>query len=112
MDSTKQYGKSVDLDPVSCEELTTNIEEGKVFFHDTEGFEDARTKVWNLDTAGIPAVIVKCTTTNDVAQTIKFAKVNNIRICVHTAGAHSSHAVVDNSAVIDLSLLRSVSVGE
>jgi len=98
-----------DLDPNSRDELVASVM-GEVLFQEDKKFEDARTAVWNLDSAGMPAVIIKCKNANDVAAAIKFAKTNNVRICVHTAGAHSGHAVVDNCVTIDLSLLRSVSV--
>mmetsp|Transcript_19079 Transcript_19079/g.26847 ORF Transcript_19079/g.26847 Transcript_19079/m.26847 type:complete len:519 (-) Transcript_19079:481-2037(-) len=92
------------------DKLIDVVQEGNVLLPDTPGFENARTAVWNLDAAGMPRIIVKCQTTTDIAATIQFAKMNQIPICVHTAGAHSSHAVVDNSCVIDLSLLRKVEV--
>lgn len=98
-------------DVFSANELTTSVE-GDVFFPDSPGFEKERTAIWNLDTAGMPKVIVKCKTPKDVAATISFAKKTNIKVCVHTAGAHSSMAVVDDCAVVDLSLLRSVEVDE
>lgn len=83
---------------------------GKVLFPETKGFEDARTSVWNYDAAGMPIVIVKCANANDVSAAIAFGTKNSLRICVHTAGAHSSHAVVDDCVVVDLSLLREVRV--
>jgi len=98
-----------DLDATTRDELVASVI-GEVLFQEDKKFNEARTAVWNLESAGIPAVIVKCKNANDVAASIKFAKTNNIHICVHTAGAHSSHAVVDDCVTIDLSLLRSVTV--
>ena len=100
---------SLEIDVASRDVLTNNIS-GDVLFPETRGFEEARKSVWNLDTAGVPAVIVRCQHAEDVAHTIKFATQNKLGISVHTAGAHSSHAVVDNCVVVDLSLLRSVAV--
>lgn len=84
----------------------------RVLFPLTHGFEAARTSVWNYDTAGMPLVIIKCANANDVSAAISFATHNSLRICVHTAGAHSSHAVVDDCVVVDLSLLREVHVNK
>lgn len=98
------------INPHSYDELVESVEEGSVLTPESVGFEDARTAVWNLDACGMPIIIVKCKMASEISATIKFAKVNKIPICVHTAGAHSSHAVVDNSCVIDLSLLRNVDV--
>ena len=83
---------------------------GEVLFPDDGGFEKARTAVWNLDQCGMPAVIVKCARATDVAAAIAYAKTNSLKICVHTAGAHSGHAVVTGAVVVDLSLLRGVVV--
>lgn len=83
---------------------------GEVLFPLDKGFEKARTAVWNLDTCGMPFVIVKCASSKDVAAAIAFAKENKLKICVHTAGAHSGQAVVDDTVVVDLSPLRRVEV--
>jgi len=85
-------------------------DESRVLFPDNPGFEEARTAVWNLDSAGMPIVIVKCISGGDVATTLKYAAVTGAPICVHTAGAHSNTAVVTDCVVIDLSFLRSVKV--
>jgi hypothetical protein len=83
---------------------------GEVLFPQMKGFENARTSVWNYDAAGMPAAIVKCANAKDISSAMAFAKHNSLKICIHTAGAHSSHAVVDDCVVIDLSLLREVRV--
>ena len=100
---------SNELDKHSCDALISSIE-GKTLFQDSTGFEEARTSVWNLDTLGMPIVIVRCKSVHDVTRTIEFARQKELSICVRTAGGHSSHAVVDGCVVIDLSLLRSVHV--
>ena len=58
----------------------------------------------------MPLAIVKCASAQHVSLAIAFAKTNGVKVCVHTAGAHSSHAVVNGCVVIDLSLLRDVAV--
>ncbi len=113
------------MDPKSRELLITTVTEqapegpaivgapttpGAVFFPLDKGFEKARTSVWNLDKAGMPTVIVKCVSAKDVTAAIAFSKENKLKVCIHTAGAHSGHAVVDDAVVIDLSLLRGVEV--
>ncbi len=104
---------SVLLDSNSCENLIAAVAApGRALFPQTEGFEKERTSVWNIDAAGMPAAIVKCTNAGDIASTLAFAKQNSLKICVHTAGAHSSQAVVDDCVVVDLSMLREVRVDE
>jgi len=110
--SSTEYLKSCeDLEAVVSEKKSSSIS-GLVLFPNTKGFEDARTAVWNYDTVGMPALIVKCASAKDVTAAIAFAKFNSYKISVHTAGAHSSQAVVDDSVVVDLSLLRKVHVNQ
>jgi len=112
------------LDAKACEDLIAAIQSsdsfldnnernqtrGQVFFPLTDGFEKARMSVWNYDAAGMPLAIIKCANANHVSLAITFARKNAVKVCVHTAGAHSSHAVVNNCVVIDLSLMRDVHV--
>ena len=120
-----QRGATKSLDTKTCEDLMIAIQSsnaasvdsttkseprGKVFFPSTDGFEKARTSVWNYDAAGMPLAIVKCANAEHVSLAIGFAQKNEVKVCVHTAGAHSSHAVVNDCVVIDLSLLRNVTV--
>lgn len=102
------------LDSNSCKDLIAAVSApGEVLFpHTGKRFEKARTSVWNIDAAGMPAAIVKCVNATNIASTLAFAKQNSLKICVHTAGAHSSHAVVDDCVVVDLSLMREVDVDE
>jgi hypothetical protein len=81
-----------------------------VIGHHDKAYEKVRLMVWNLDTVGKPAAIVRCTTTEDVVAAVKFAVEHKIEVCVRSAGAHSGHAVVDDCLVIDLSLMRTVTV--
>jgi len=77
---------------------------------DDKAYAKARQMVWNFDTMGEPAALIRCTTTEDVVAAVKFAAEHKIEVCVRSAGAHSAHAVVDECLVIDLSLMRTVTV--
>jgi len=113
-DTKSKKSPVLNLDRKSCDDLVAAVNnlstDGVVLFPGTTDFERARTSVWNYDAAGIPAVIIKCVSTKDISSAIEFAKQNSLTICVHTAGAHSSHAVVNDCVVIDMSLLREVCV--
>jgi len=88
--------------------------EGDVLWPGKDGanadFETARTDIWNVDSAGMPLVIVLCQSASDIAKSVLFAKKHEHPMCVHSAGAHSASAVVDDCLVIDLSRLRKVLV--
>ena len=62
------------------------------------------------DTIGRPALIAQPTSPEQVALLLSFARRERREISVHSAGAHSSHALVTDSVCIDLSRLRSVTV--
>jgi FAD/FMN-containing dehydrogenase len=58
-----------------------------------------------------PAVIAKCTGTEDVATAFDFARVHDLEVAVRGGGHNpAGHCVVNDSLVIDLSLLRAVEV--
>ena len=63
---------------------------------DDRGYEKVRRLVWNFDTMGKPAALIRCTTTEDVVAAVQFAATHGIATCVRSAGAHSGHAVVDD----------------
>ncbi|CAE8612409.1 unnamed protein product [Polarella glacialis] len=85
---------------VTCEVITPDMK---------QKYLEAR-GIWNLDASGFPLAFVMCKTTEDVSATVQYAKAAQLQICVRTAGAHSSHAVVDNVLCINLSLMRKVTV--
>jgi FAD/FMN-containing dehydrogenase len=58
-----------------------------------------------------PAIIVRCTGTADVVDTVKFARQHNLLVAVR-GGGHSvaGHSSCDNGIVIDLTRMRGVDV--
>ncbi|ORV62062.1 hypothetical protein AWC06_11870 [Mycobacterium fragae] len=68
-------------------------------------------RIWNYMIDRHPAVVVRCATDADVATTIAFAREHAVPLTVK-AGGHSvaGHSMIDNGVVIDLSMMRKVSV--
>lgn len=83
---------------------------GEVITPENDTYDDARA-VWNGRINRFPAVIVRVTSTNDVATTIRFARGQERQIAVRGGGHHvTGSAVVDDGVVIDLSMLTDVTV--
>jgi FAD/FMN-containing dehydrogenase len=93
----------------SPDKLTENFK-GKLLFPESSEYNEAR-KVWNGMINRKPGIIAQCTSSNDIAEAIKFAKEHNLIVSVKGGGHNvTGNAVCDNGIMIDLSLMRSVKV--
>ena len=84
--------------------------DGPVIAPGDPGYDEVR-RVWNADIDRRPAVVARCTSADDVAVAVRFAREEGLEISVR-GGAHSmpGHAVCDHGLMIDLSLLNRVTV--
>ncbi|MDT7563418.1 MAG: hypothetical protein QOI50_3895 [Pseudonocardiales bacterium] len=83
---------------------------GQVITAGDADYDTARA-VWNGDIDRHPAVIARCADTADVSSAIAFARAQGLEISVRGGGHNfSGAAVADGALMIDLSLLRQVSV--
>ena len=75
-----------------------------------EGYDEAR-RVWNGAIDRRPALIARCAGADDVVQALRFARERDLPISVR-GGGHcvAGHAVGDDGVMIDLSLMKAVSV--
>jgi len=75
-----------------------------------EGYDEAR-QVWNGAIDRRPALIARCVGADDVARAVRFARERDLPVSVR-GGGHSvvGHGVCDDGMMIDLSLLKAVSV--
>ena len=85
---------------------------GEVLRPTDAGFPVARAEaIWNGDIARQPALIVRPTSTDDVAKTIGFARAHGADLTVRGGGhGASGNAVADEAVMIDLSRLGEVRV--
>jgi FAD/FMN-containing dehydrogenase len=84
--------------------------DGLVMLPGDDGYDSAR-GVWNAMIDRHPAVVVRCTSSSDVAAAIEFARSNELEIGVR-CGGHSilGICVPDGGLLVDLSGLRTVRV--
>src|SRR5512132_2358998 len=75
-----------------------------------EGYDHAR-RVWNGAIDRRPALIARCAGADDVQQALLFARERGLPISIR-GGGHSvvGYSVVDDGVMIDLSLMKGVSV--
>jgi FAD/FMN-containing dehydrogenase len=75
-----------------------------------EGYDEAR-RIWNGAIDRHPALIARCAGADDVAEAVRFAREHELAISVRGGGhAVAGHAVCDGGLMIDLSLMKAVSV--
>ena len=84
--------------------------DGQVLLPGDDGYDAARA-LWNAMVDHRPSVIVRCTSSADVAAAITFARRNDLEVGVR-CGGHSvlGISVPDGGLLIDLSGLRAVRV--
>jgi FAD/FMN-containing dehydrogenase len=91
------------------EELRTRFR-GALLRPGEEGYDEAR-RVWNGEIDRRPALIARCAGSDDVVEAIRFARERDLVVSVRGGGhAVAGHAVCDDGVMIDLSLMKAVSV--
>ena len=77
---------------------------------DDEGYDTARA-VWNGSIDRHPALIARCSSAQDVAAAVRFARDNGLEVAVRGGGhSYAGHGVTDGGLMIDLSAMNQVSV--
>jgi FAD/FMN-containing dehydrogenase len=91
------------------EELRTRFR-GALLRPGEEGYDEAR-RIWNGAIDRRPALIARCAGADDVVEAIRFARERDLVVSVRGGGhAVAGHAVCDDGVMIDLSLMKAVSV--
>jgi FAD/FMN-containing dehydrogenase len=83
---------------------------GEVITPADEGYDEAR-RLWNAVHDRRPAVVLRPTTTDEVAIAVRFARDHDVALAVRSGG-HSApgHSSCDGGLVVDLSRMRGVTV--
>ncbi|HEY5648054.1 MAG TPA: FAD-binding oxidoreductase, partial [Nitrospiria bacterium] len=83
---------------------------GEVLLPGDEGYDEARA-IWNGMFDKKPAIITRCVGNSDVIKAVNFARENNLLTAVKGGGHNSAgNSVCDDGIMIDLSLMRRVTV--
>jgi FAD/FMN-containing dehydrogenase len=84
--------------------------QGEIIESTSPAYEDAR-RVWNGVIDRKPALIARCLDTTDVVTAVNFARENDLLVSIRGGGHNvAGNAVNDGGLVIDLSLMRGVTV--
>lgn len=85
---------------------------GDIFVTGDKEYDAARA-VWNAMIDRRPKLIARCREVGDVIDAVKFARAQGLPVSIR-GGAHNvaGHAVCDDGVMIDLSLMRAVSVDQ
>lgn len=84
--------------------------QGDVLVPGDAGYDAAR-QIWNAMIDRKPAIIARCTSPEDVAQAVKFARKHTLLVSIRGGGHNiAGNAICDDGLMIDLSLMKSVKV--
>ncbi len=92
--------------------VLANNFQGELIYPGDANYDEARA-IWNGMIDRRPALIARCVTVYDVQASVNYARQTGMPLSVRGGGHNvAGHAVNDGGIVIDLSLMRSVSVDE
>ena len=83
---------------------------GDLLLPNDTGYDEVR-QIWNAMIDRRPALIARCTSSEDVVQAVKFAREHNLIVSIRGGGHNiAGNAVCDAGLMIDLSLMKRVKV--
>ena len=83
---------------------------GELFRPGDLGYDTAR-RLWNGAVDKYPALIIRCATSQDVVQAVKFGRRHNLSVSVRGGGHNTAGlALSDDGLVIDLSAMKGLTV--
>lgn len=104
MKATTTDGREVEL---NLDALKTRVR-GPVCVSGDTGYEESRI-VWNGMVDRQPAAIVRCLGTADVIECVRFAREQDLLLCIKGGGHNiAGLAVADGALMLDMSLMRGV----
>lgn len=101
--------RTAELDEQAVAKLRSEFK-GALLQPRDEGYDQAR-RIWNGAIDKRPALIARCTGTADVQAAVRFGREHDLLVSVRGGGHQvAGHGVADGGLMIDLSLMRAVSV--
>jgi FAD/FMN-containing dehydrogenase len=98
-------GREIDLKQDAFDGLKMRLR-GQVFTPGDPGYEESRT-VWNAMIDRKPAVVARCLGIADVIACIRFARDNELLLCIKGGGHNiAGLATADGALMLDMSLMR------
>lgn len=83
---------------------------GQLIKSDSPGYDEARS-IWNAMIDKKPELIVRCTSTEDIVQAVRFAKAHGLLVAVRGGGHNiGGSGTCDGGMVIDLSQMKAIQV--
>lgn len=83
---------------------------GEVILPTDPSYNEVR-QIWNAMIDRKPGIIARCTSTDDVVEAVNFARDNGLLVSVRGGGHNiAGNAMCDDGIVIDLSLLKQVTI--
>jgi len=110
IDAVTGAGEEISLEGTAVGELADSLT-GRLYLQSDDGY-DAVHKVWNgMFDHKQPAMVVQCTSVDDVRNAVRFASERSLLVSVK-GGGHSfpGKSTCDGGMMIDLSLMQSVEV--
>lgn len=106
---TTNSGTPTKLDNSLIEALQERFK-GEIIRPADAGYDDARA-IWNAMIDKHPALIARCTNSDDVIEAVNFARDNNLLLSVRGSGHNvAGNAVCDDGLMIDLTLMKDIQV--
>jgi FAD/FMN-containing dehydrogenase len=108
-DFATNLGTHTMLDNALIEALKERFQ-GEIIRPSDAGYDDVRT-IWNAMIDKYPALIARCTNSDDVIEAVNFARDNNLLLSIRGSGHNvAGSAVCDGGLMIDLSLMKEIRV--
>ncbi len=83
---------------------------GDVLLPGDASYDEVR-QIWNATIDRRPALIARCSSTDDVVQAVRFARAHDLLVSIRGGGHNiAGNAVCDDGLMIDLSLMKGVQV--
>jgi FAD/FMN-containing dehydrogenase len=109
LDIARKDGGKRTISKATFDDLASKVK-GDLLRPGDDGYERRR-RVWNGLVDRRPALIVGCTSTDDVVAAVKFAKSNDLLVSVRSGGHNIfGTAICEGGVVLDLSRMSSVRV--